>query len=184
MEVINMRFAENLQRIRKENHLSQEELAEMLDVSRQAVSKWEQGTGYPEVEKLLLLSRELNLSLDSLMATEIAREKTVEPDKVTGVITISSPHEHVVARCYKVMSSQKFKGGKHAPQYALYGVSDAGTSFWGETNTFLAWYASGEQLEKEIAEIENAIFSGVPAYTLKYSVQVERHFFGLKMTDD
>jgi len=70
----------------------------------QAVSKWEQGTSYPEVEKLLLLSRELNVSLDNLMATEIAQEKVIEPEKVTGIITISSPHEHVVAKCYKVMS--------------------------------------------------------------------------------
>ena len=38
-----MSFAENLKLIRKERNLSQEELAEMIDVSRQAVSKWEQG---------------------------------------------------------------------------------------------------------------------------------------------
>ena len=50
-----MSFAENLKQLRNEKQLSQEELAEMLDVSRQAVSKWEQGSGYPEVEKLLLL---------------------------------------------------------------------------------------------------------------------------------
>lgn len=41
-----MSFAENLQRIRKERNLSQEALAEMLDVSRQAVSKWEQGVSH------------------------------------------------------------------------------------------------------------------------------------------
>ena len=51
-----MSFAENLKSIRKERNLSQEDLAEILDVSRQAVSKWELGDGYPEVEKLLLLS--------------------------------------------------------------------------------------------------------------------------------
>ena len=45
-----MSFAENLKQLRKKNHLSQEELAEILDVSRQAVSKWEQGAGYPETE--------------------------------------------------------------------------------------------------------------------------------------
>lgn len=184
MEVISMSFAENLQKIRKEKHLSQEELAEMLDVSRQAVSKWEQGTGYPEVDKLLILSRELNISLDSLMATEIAQGKADEPDKVTGIIAISSPHEHVVAKCYKVMSSQKFKGGKKSPQYALYAVSNDGISFWGASNTFLAWYANAEQLEKEIAEIEDAIFSGIPTYELKYSVKVEKKFFSLKMLDD
>ena len=47
-----MRFGENLQTIRKKNQLSQEGLAEMLGVSRQAVSKWELGEGYPEVDKL------------------------------------------------------------------------------------------------------------------------------------
>ena len=58
-----MSFSENLKKIRRAYHLSQEELAELLDVSRQAVSKWEQGQGYPEVEKLLLLSSKLNISL-------------------------------------------------------------------------------------------------------------------------
>ena len=62
-----MSFSENLQVIRKNNQLTQEELAELLGVSRQAVSKWELGEGYPEVEKLLILSKKLNVSLDSLM---------------------------------------------------------------------------------------------------------------------
>ena len=62
-----MRFGENLQKIRKKNQLSREALAEMLGVSRQAVSKWELGDGYPEVDKLLLLSKKLNISLDSLL---------------------------------------------------------------------------------------------------------------------
>ena len=44
-----MSFAENLKQIRKEKNISQEKLAELLGVSRQAVSKWEQGIGYPEV---------------------------------------------------------------------------------------------------------------------------------------
>lgn len=42
-----MSFSENLKQFRNEKQLSQEELAEMLGVSRQAVSKWEQGIGYP-----------------------------------------------------------------------------------------------------------------------------------------
>lgn len=179
-----MGFAENLQRIRKEKHLSQEELAEMLGVSRQAVSKWEQGTGYPEADKLLILSRELNISLDSLMAAEIACGKADASDSVTGTIIISSPHEHVVARCGKVMSSQKFRGGKRSPRYALFAVSDDAVSFWGPQSTFLGWYANAEQLEKEIAEIQDAIFRGIPAYELKYSVRVDWKFFGVRILDD
>ena len=62
-----MSFAENLKQLRKDKHLSQEELADILAVSRQAVSKWEQGIGYPEVETLLLLSNKLHISLDSVM---------------------------------------------------------------------------------------------------------------------
>jgi len=54
-------FGENLKKIRRKNQLSQEDLAEMLGVSRQAVSKWELGDGYPEVDKLLILSRKLNV---------------------------------------------------------------------------------------------------------------------------
>lgn len=79
-----MSFADNLRQIRKDKNLSQEDLAELLDVSRQAVSKWEQDIGYPEVEKLLLLSSRLNISLDSLMATEIAKENDTNNANITG----------------------------------------------------------------------------------------------------
>lgn len=62
-----MGFGENLQSIRKKNGLTQEALADMLGVSRQAVSRWEQGDGYPEVDKLLMLSEKLGVSIDSMM---------------------------------------------------------------------------------------------------------------------
>ena len=107
-----MSFAENLKQLRKEKQLSQEELAEILDVSRQAVSKWEQGIGYPEVEKLLLLSSKLNISLDRLMATEIVQDADTGKRNVTGIITITSPIERVIATCHKVVSSQKWSSLK------------------------------------------------------------------------
>ena len=46
-------LSENLKRIRKDNNLSQEQLAEKLGVSRQSVSKWENGEAYPEMDKVL-----------------------------------------------------------------------------------------------------------------------------------
>ena len=180
-----MSFAENLQRIRKEKHLSQEQLAEMLDVSRQAVSKWELEMGYPEVEKLLLLSRELNVSLDSLMAgegTPGTAAAAANPEQIPGKITISSPHEHIVLTCSKVMSSQRFKGSKKSPQYALFAAKDDSASFW--ANTFLAWYANEEDLEREMAAIQDAMFQGKPTYELQFSVQVEKTLFGLRVSDN
>lgn len=94
-----MSFSENLRKIRKEKRISQEELAELLGVSRQAVSKWEQGDGYPEVEKLLLIANQLNISLDCLMSMEIAQVGKHNNQNVSGSITISSPHEHVIYKC-------------------------------------------------------------------------------------
>lgn len=179
-----MSFAENLKQIRKERNLSQEELAEILNVSRQAVSKWEQGVGYPEVEKLLLLSSKLNVSLDSIMATEIARENDTNNANITGTITITSLNENVIATCYKVSSSSKMKGGKSSPQYALFGVSNGIASFWGEPTTFLGWYANKEMLTKEVANIQEAIAKGIPTYELKYSAKVERRWLGVKITDE
>lgn len=70
-----MKFGENLQKIRKLKNLSQEDLAEMLEVSRQAVSKWESGTGFPEAEKLIAISEVLNCSLDDLLKGKIDEKK-------------------------------------------------------------------------------------------------------------
>lgn len=65
-----MEFREKLQNLRKSQGMSQEKLAELLNVSRQAVSKWESGQGYPETEKLIKISEMFNVSLDYLLKTE------------------------------------------------------------------------------------------------------------------
>jgi transcriptional regulator with XRE-family HTH domain len=62
-----MNFAENLQALRKSRGMSQENLAELIGVSRQAVSKWESGQSYPEMDKLILLSDLFGVSIDSMV---------------------------------------------------------------------------------------------------------------------
>ena len=179
-----MSFAENLKLIRKERNLSQEELAEILEVSRQAVSKWEQGDGYPEVEKLLLLSSKLNISLDNLMSTEFAQKSsnTNHKRREDGLITITSPTENVIVTCHKVMFSGKMGGGKSSPKYALFGASNGIVDiFGGESRTFLGWYANEDEISKEIKEIHNAVISGIATYTLKYSVKTKKRFAGIKI---
>ena len=66
-----MKFSEKLIKLRKENKLSQEQLANKLDVSRQSVSKWESGQTYPEMDKLLSLCKIFKCSLDDLTNDEI-----------------------------------------------------------------------------------------------------------------
>ncbi|MFR8072633.1 MAG: helix-turn-helix transcriptional regulator, partial [Anaerovoracaceae bacterium] len=57
-----MTFGEKIQKLRKEAGLSQEELAHRLKVSRQAVSKWERDSGFPETEKIIWMSSIFNVS--------------------------------------------------------------------------------------------------------------------------
>ncbi|MBQ4100040.1 MAG: helix-turn-helix transcriptional regulator, partial [Oscillospiraceae bacterium] len=57
-----MSISEKIQQLRKSSGLSQEQFAEKLDVSRQAISKWETGISFPDVEKLVLISELFNVS--------------------------------------------------------------------------------------------------------------------------
>jgi len=171
-----MSFGENLQFIRKSNHLSQEDLAEMLGVSRQAVSKWELGEGYPEVDKLLILSKKLNVSLDSLMKSESNNIKP-ENGSFSDTIRIISPNEGVIINASKVTRSQQFKGGKISPKYALFASDGNDMSLWGSQNIFLAWYRDLDDVTKEIFEIQKALDAGSASYTLQYSVKVKQNLF-------
>lgn len=65
-----MTFGEKIQKLRKEAGLSQEELAYQLDVSRQAISKWERDNGYPETEKIVRMSKIFHVTLDYLLNEE------------------------------------------------------------------------------------------------------------------
>lgn len=62
-----MTFGEKIQKLRKEAGLSQEELSYQLGVSRQAVSKWERDSGYPETEKIIRMSKLFHVTLDYLL---------------------------------------------------------------------------------------------------------------------
>lgn len=66
-----MNFAEKLLALRTQAGYSQEVLAEKLNVSRQAVSKWELGTTLPETEKLISISTLFSVSIDSLLIDSI-----------------------------------------------------------------------------------------------------------------
>ena len=65
-----MEFNEKLQELRKSKSLTQEELAEALFVSRTAISKWEQGRGYPNLDSLKEISRFFSVSIDDLICSE------------------------------------------------------------------------------------------------------------------
>ena len=65
-----MEFNEKLQELRKSRSMTQEELAEVLFVSRTAISKWESGRGYPSIDSLREISRYFSVTIDDLICSE------------------------------------------------------------------------------------------------------------------
>ena len=78
---MNSKFINNLKKIRKNNNLSQEQLAEILGISRQAISKWESGSAYPEMEKIIQLCEKFNVNIDDLLNKDIGEIISEEQSK-------------------------------------------------------------------------------------------------------
>lgn len=82
-----MRLEEKLVALRKKKGLSQAELAEHMNVSRQAISRWEVGEAVPSTEKLKVLSQLYGVTVDHLLddsAVEPERDNGVLPEKTGG----------------------------------------------------------------------------------------------------
>ena len=171
-----MSFADRLKEARRSRGLSQEELAEQLSVSRQAVGKWEQRQSYPEVEKLLALCSVLNTSPDALMQEELPPEcsrPSASPTPSESILILAENGINLV-RCINVLCSQPYKSRK-GPKYALFGVSGY-TPFWGPHNNLLGWYPDETSVQKEMQAIREAMRRGDPDYTLQYAVKVRRRW--------
>ena len=74
-----MTLGATIQRKRSERGLSQEQLAERVGVSRQAVSKWEVGDAIPDTDKLIPLARALGITVDELLGNDTQGEETTSP---------------------------------------------------------------------------------------------------------
>ena len=94
-----MEFNEKLQALRRQSGMTQEQLANRLYVSRTAVSKWESGRGYPNIESLRAIAKVFSVTLDELLSTdeilELAKEQEKErtgrlTDLICGLLDISS----------------------------------------------------------------------------------------------
>ena len=96
-EVMNRDIAERLQELRKKSGYSQEQVAEMLGLSRQAISKWESGQGKPEIDNIVKLTEIYHVSADyillgtekqTIVSAPQKKELSHEYKKAFGIIAI------------------------------------------------------------------------------------------------
>ena len=94
-----MEFHEKLQTLRKEKGLTQEELAEHLYVSRAAISKWESGRGYPNIDSLKAIAGFFSVTIDELLSSgevlsiaekEALQKRTYLCDQISGCLDCST----------------------------------------------------------------------------------------------
>ena len=114
-----MEFNEKLQELRKHKGLTQEELAELLFVSRTAVSKWESGRGYPNIDSLKAIARFFGVTIDELLSGDelltIAEKDTEQKenhirDLVFGLLDISVAVFRLAKRCSLFLRIKETEG--------------------------------------------------------------------------
>lgn len=83
-----MEFSEKLKELRKQKGLTQEQLAEAINISRTAISKWESGRGYPNIDALRHLAKTFNVSIDDLLSTNELAMMAEKSQKQEAIRTI------------------------------------------------------------------------------------------------
>ena len=97
-----MTLGEKLSKLRKEYNYTQEQLADILGVSRQSISKWESDIAYPETEKLIELEKLFECSMDYLLKDEVTEK--------TGASVSESTFTEKVTEISKKVMTDKNKG--------------------------------------------------------------------------
>ena len=104
-----MEFNNKLYELRKQKGLSQEELANRLNVSRQTVSKWEVGESTPDMEKLVAMSDLFEISLDELVLDKKEENQNAPSEQIVKSEFYSDIKEHVLTEENKKKTKKGLK---------------------------------------------------------------------------
>jgi len=99
-----MKFGDNLRQIRKSKKMSQEQLAEKVNVTRQSVSKWENGESYPEMNNILELCKIFNCKLNDLVHTDMKDISSLDEEIVMNVVKFNEKKQKEVKTLSNVIS--------------------------------------------------------------------------------
>lgn len=109
-----MKFDENLRNLRKEKDYSQEYLAIKLDVTRQTISKWENGSAMPDLKKLVELAEFFEISMDDLLGLENVSSEKTESSNKENIKNANEYTNQLVERISESQYASKYKGLKTA----------------------------------------------------------------------
>lgn len=98
-----MNLGENIYRFRTKMNMSQGDLANALDVSRQSVSKWENNSAVPELDKLIKMSEIFGISIDELVGRSVLERKSTAAEPVTTVQQVIIQAQHRPISVKKVL---------------------------------------------------------------------------------
>ena len=159
-----MELYEKLYELRRASGMSQEELAEKLGVSRQAVSKWESGATQPELSKLIELSKLYSVSVDELLSLEHAKPEQDAAESPVQSNAEKAPAEKLSFRDF-CMQHKKIIGGAAVAAVALAALIAVGVHYNNRINTLSTQvndlrsqlYNVQNNLSNQIAGISNNV---------------------------
>lgn len=103
-----MKFSEKLTKLRKDNNLSQEALAEKLNMSRQAISKWESGNSYPDMSTMINICKVLNCTLEDLLDDDAIGTNSFEKNDKVNINKWIKDLLDFITKSYNMFWSMKF----------------------------------------------------------------------------
>lgn len=126
-----MQLGQTIQKIRKENNLTQEKFAELFHVTRQTVSNWENEKSYPDLLTLVAISDNFNISLDKMLKEDIKMTEKLNKDInwskrmkrvltiLIGTIVLSATIWFLFWNHYKTVTENKFQEGLGKYKYSI-----------------------------------------------------------------
>ena len=121
-----MTLGEKLSKLRKENNITQEQLAATLGVSRQAISKWESDTTYPETDKLIRMSELFDCSLDYLLKDKIDNDSKTQEAPFDDAIILFKRRFHEKKSEKTIWGMPLWHIGKNAKGFFAIGLNARG----------------------------------------------------------
>lgn len=143
-----MNIGNEIQRIRKEHCMTQEEFGGIFHVTRQAVSNWENGKTYPDLQLLVEISNHFDISLDALLKEDTKMVQAIDRERAAGTIR----HEKAVIDMFTGAGTGIVASCLFSPQSAVRTMM----ILTGFIMIIVGWYKKAKYDQKVISCIEKA----------------------------